>query len=377
MEILMLAEASNVEDRRNGKMAGITCKMNCESRQEGRCVYEEIIVGRDGKCGSFREKKVPEYEPISVSDVVIYDDVGRPSVMVCFKRVTNHELFGGSHRPHPAFVIGDDVYDEIYISKYPNTIIDGKAYSIPFAKPTTNVTLTEAEDACFEKGEGWHLMTAQERGLVALVSLKNGTLPHGNTRSGEYHADSSEKGICYDEGSKTVIDKILKGRTQTSKTLTGSGPATWSHNHTPHGVYDLCGNVWEWIRGLRLMNGALQVCNNNDAAMPIDLSKNGNAWCPVEHKCEQAYLNVVDNGFKVATEPLLQFDVPEQLRELALFAGEPNAYIYISSRGELFPICGGDWYSGANAGVFTLNLTSPRSDAYSDLGFRSAYFKKN
>lgn len=354
-------------------MAGITCEMNCESRKQGRCVLEEIIVGKEGKCGSFREKKLPEYEPISVSDVVVYDNAGRPSVMVCFKRVTDNELFGGSHRPHPAFVIGGEVYDEIYISKYQNTVIDGKAYSVPFAKPTTNVTLEEAEKACFDKGDGWHLMTAQERGLIALLSLKNGTLPHGNTRSGEYHADSSEKGLCYDG----------------CRTLTGSGPATWSHDHTPHGVYDLCGNVWEWVRGLRLMNGALQVCNNNDAAMPIDLSENGNAWCPVEYKCEQVYLNVVDDAIRVGTEPLeeeytgskwkdvnFEFDVPEQMRELALFAGEPDAYIYVDSEGERLPICGGSWHSGSNAGVFSVPLRGPRSHSYSHLGFRSAYYRK-
>jgi formylglycine-generating enzyme required for sulfatase activity len=91
-----------------------------------------------------------------------------------------------------------------------------------------------------------------EWGLLANISLKNGTLPHGNTNSGSYHADGTEKGENYDGGY--------------GKTLTGSGPATWTHNHTPEGVHDLCGNVWEMLRGLRLMTGELQVIKDNDAA---------------------------------------------------------------------------------------------------------------
>lgn len=36
------------------------------------------------------------------------------------------------------------------------------------------------------------------------------------------------------------------------------------------------------------------------------------------------------------------------------------------------PICGGNWNNGANAGVFNVNLNNPRSNANSNIGFRSA-----
>ena len=108
--------------------------------------------------------------------------------MYKFTRVSNKELFGGSDKPHSAFVIGGEVYDEIYISVYPNCEINGKPYSLPYQKPWTNLTNDEASEACFSKGEGWHLMTAAEWGLIANISLKNGTLPHGNTNNGQYHA---------------------------------------------------------------------------------------------------------------------------------------------------------------------------------------------
>ena len=52
--------------------------------------------------------------------VAIYDNAGIPSIMHRFTKTTNKELFGGSEKTHPAFIIGGVEYDEIYISVYPN-----------------------------------------------------------------------------------------------------------------------------------------------------------------------------------------------------------------------------------------------------------------
>lgn len=67
----------------------------------------------------------------------------------------------------------------------------------------------------------------------------------------------------------------------------------------------------------------------------------------------------------------------EQLRALALFAGEEKAGCYVdSTEGEYILIRGGYWHDGG-AGVFSSHLSYPRSDAYGYLGGRSAYFKKH
>ena len=309
--------------------------------------------------------------------VAIYDNAGIPSFMYKFIRVSNKELFGGSDRPHPAFVIGGEVYDEIYISVYPNCEINGKPYSLPYQKPWTNLTNDEAAEACFSKGEGWHLMTAAEWGVIANISLKNGTLPHGNTNDGQYHADASEKGVKYDGGN--------------GRTLTGSGPATWTHNHTPEGVHDLCGNVWEMLRGLRIKDGVLYAAKDNDAALNIDLTQEGDDWHRIKDNSGNIVKVSVDGSIKITTYPAVEQDYTgdcwedvdidcesEQLKELALFAGEPKAYLYIDSTdGEYFPIRGGSWGNGANAGLFYTYLHDPRSYSNWHIGFRSAYFKKH
>lgn len=41
--------------------------------------------------------------------VAIYDNAGIPSIMHRFRRMSNKELFGGSDKPHPAFIIGGEV----------------------------------------------------------------------------------------------------------------------------------------------------------------------------------------------------------------------------------------------------------------------------
>lgn len=122
------------------------------------------------------EEVEPLTEPKEVApgadwDVVaIYDDAGIPSIMHRFRRVSNKELFGGSDKPHPAFIIGGEVYDEIYISVYQNVMIHGKPYSLPYADPATGFTADEFAKACFSKGEGWHPLTAAEWGLLANLS---------------------------------------------------------------------------------------------------------------------------------------------------------------------------------------------------------------
>ena len=320
----------------------------------------------------------PKHQPWGMDwDVVaIYDDAGIPSIMHRFR--TNKELFGGSNRVHPAFVIDSNTYDEIYISVYQNCVINGKPYSLPHMRPWTNITLEDAEKACFSKGEGWHLLTAAEWGLLANFSYKNKTLPHGNTSCGKCHADESEKGETYDG----------------YKTLTGSGPQTWTHDHQVDGVHDLCGNVCEWLRGIRVKDGVLEAAVDNNGALPVDLSKNGEAWravlddeyeLPIAFDCRDGITITTDDpdhlnkGYEGQRwgDVAIECD-SEELRALGFFPGDPENYLYIDSTdGEWLFHAGGHYGNGSKAGVFYLSgYYVTRSYAYANLGFRSAYFVK-
>lgn len=118
------------------------CAENCGCAEDLSDAPEKIkreILRNDEELRR-REQTAPGVE----HDVVaIYDNAGIPSIMHRFRRVTNKELFGGSDAVHPAFIIGGEVYDEIYISVYENTMINGKPYSLPLQEPVTNITMED------------------------------------------------------------------------------------------------------------------------------------------------------------------------------------------------------------------------------------------
>ncbi len=301
---------------------------------------------------------------INARNVVVFDNAGIPSIMVRFDKCTNAELFkGGSEQTHPAFIIDGKEVDEIYIAKYPCTLINGKPYSLPFVIPATNIDFDSAAQACYSKGAGWHMLTAAEYGLVALESERNSTPPRGNTNFGASHSNPEERGVRCDSGYKTAA---------------GSGPCPWAHDHTPYGVYDLCGNVWEWVSGFRLMDGRIEVIENNNAANPVDVGAASPLWKPVLCGGEPTRFEVNGEGISLTAKGEncgdwdgcawkdlhRDIDPPELLKALALCpdsAIDKDSFLYVDTDGERLPIRGGDWNSGASAGVFALYLAHPRS----------------
>ena len=148
------------------------------------------------------------------------------------------------------------------------------------------------------------------------------------------------------------------------------------------------------VRGLRIYNGRLQTVKDNNAALnyEVDLTEAGDDWEDVkDDNGKPIYISVSDDGITIGTDPDREQgydgaeweDVnceaqSETLKELALYPGEPHAYFYADSTdGEYFSFRGGDWYHGANAGVFYTSLDGHRSSSSGIIGFRSAYFKKH
>lgn len=275
---------------------------------------------------------------------------------------------GGSDAVHPAFIVNGKEVDAIYISKYQNIVMDGIAYSLPYQKPAVNIDYNAATQACERKGAGWHLMSNAEWAAIALWCKANGTIPHGNTLWGKYYYNPNERGFCFDG----------------SKTLTGSGPDTWSHDHTSDGIFDLVGNVWEMVSGIRVTNGRLQVIKDNDVAAGVDMAPTSKAW-----KDLGCNYRVDDNGitltkkvgsdwggckFKSLTS---EIEVPEQLKALALYPVDDNIgddYFWIDNEeDERIVYRGGHWYNTSSAGVFYFRARNTRAHADISIGIRSAF----
>ena len=306
-------------------------------------------------------------------NVVLFDNKGLPSIMVKFTPEAGKPL-------DPMFMIGNKRAKAIYISKYGNTMIKGAPCSIPFMKPTTNMTLDEASELCRSKGPGWHLMTTAEWEYLHNESIEGGTLPHGNTDCGKYFWDKQEAGKCYDYG----------------HTLAGSGPSTWSHTHDETGVYDLCGNNWELTAGSRISKGRIEYIKDNGAAV-ADISKDSEAWQPAKTAAgEDIFIIPTEDGLQLTVNrpdkletkwngcafknlEIKLDEVPEILKQLGFIPeniAEEKAYIYADAElEEAVPLRGSSFNGTSDGGVGGLYLLGGRSGAGNDVGFRSAYYE--
>ncbi len=187
---------------------------------------------------------------------VLYDDKGLPSIMVKIPKMTYAQLgMGASTAIHPAFIVNGAEVDAIYISKYLNIVQNGRAYSVGGVDPRAAITFDAAREACEAKGDGWHLMTRMEWGLILRWCQSNGVMPKGNNNYGKHNTESVYKAIPTYKDGNTIC-----------RTATGTGPLTWYHDQTPSGIADLCGDVWEWSGGVRSVVGELQLLVNNNGA---------------------------------------------------------------------------------------------------------------
>lgn len=328
---------------------------------------------------------------------IILDDLGVPSVMVKVPLVYLDELrIGTAHTPHPAFIINDKVVPYIYVSKYINVIKNNRAYSLPNQDPANYVNFDRAVEVCYNKGAGWHLMTAAEWGVLHNLITAQGLEPRGNTNNGRHHSKTYEHGVLSPTNQSGAY-----------RTLTGTGGDTWE----ALGVSDIVGNVNKWVVA-RLVDGEIQIIPNNNAAIHnTDLSKTSAAWKAIlqdgslvapgtagtlkfdytgdpanattgfhittalEHQQanDAAGYGAKDFGTLTAKTGVT---VPDLLKALALFPNTDKTgrgYIYFRNNGERLLIRGGSYGSSGDAGEAYGHFYFERSRSLAYLGLFSAY----
>ncbi|MBQ7703714.1 MAG: SUMF1/EgtB/PvdO family nonheme iron enzyme [Firmicutes bacterium] len=337
------------------------------------------------------------------SNEILYDDKNRPSIMVKIPKMTYAELgMGDSTATFPAFIVNGQEVDAIWISKYQNVVQDSRAYSLPGKDPKASINFDAALAACTAKGAGWHLMTAMEWGLMLRICAKAGITPLGNNNYGKHNSETAYK----------AIPMTKDGTGKTLHVATGTGPLSWSHDQTVAGIWDLCGNVWEWTGGIRSVYGELQILTNNNAAdnshaqtaasdqwMAIKaadgtlITPNGSGtttgsvkmdWAsskltystsisdasPGEHSCAFSAITC-DGTISDAAKNLLIAIGMLPGSATAEFTQSQTCYFNNAQEERCFNR-GGSCY-GTNGGFPSFSGSNARSNANANIGFRSAY----
>lgn len=314
----------------------------------------------------------------------------------------NTLLTNGDGSIHPAFLINGVQKNSVFIGKFQGVANGSRIYALPGETPRANITLDNYERYCKNKGPGHHCMTAAEWAYLALWCKKNNCRPYGNNDHGK-------------DARETAIRAILTKVSNYPYVATGTGPITWSHNKQVDGIWDLNGNVSEWLSGIRLVKGELQVIPYNNAAHPdTDTSADSAEWKAVNGNATSYNdLYIPPNGsgttsnsvkldyvsshwqwdktiasqenssrgaeFKNTTCSGLSAFAKLYLQAMALTPEDNDAdyegdYFYANNGAdERCALRGGYFYNGTENGVFYLGLGVARSYSHYYAGGRPAF----
>ena len=331
-------------------------------------------------------------------NTVLLDDVGMPSIMVVIPKMNSKDLVANAtDEMHPGFIVDGVEKDKVYISKYLNTVQNNRGYSLPMQTPYTSLSFDSALNYCRSKGNGWGLMPASLWSAIALWCKKNNTQPRGNNDYGADKENPHEKGVGVTFGSDSKVNL----------TATGSGPVTWNHDYTLAGIADMNGNCTEWVAGVRLVNGVLQVIPYANCVMPsCDMGSSSADWKVVSTSGGFAdmgtsiclaystdtnkfyWSNTAANSAATSRNSLFSAITADEnitssgkifLRKLTLLPEDGDSsyasdyFDANNGREEAILMRSSGWNMGANSGVFRSNLNNTRGVS-SATGFRSVYY---
>jgi hypothetical protein len=274
---------------------------------------------------------------------VLYDEAGLPSYMLVVPRFDVSDIDAALGKgTHPAFVVDGAEKSEIFVGQVPATMIDGAACSLPSEEARYYSDFDEARAACAKKGKGWHLLTAWEWAAVVFWVVEN---------------------------------------------------------RSKHFVK----NYWEWNDGLKLVDGKLHFPTDNAFEMPeADWPFQGAAFDAADDEPvlsaevssyseedprgaaddrDEGYTSIGDiKGLELSESyKALGAETRERMARLMIepatraILSKTSGGLFVRNYGERIPVRGGDWSSGAGAGLAALSLISRRSLSTSSVGFRPAF----
>lgn len=290
---------------------------------------------------------------------VFYTAKGQPSYFHVLPKFLCEDIAPGGELGtgvFPAFLNDGVEEDQIYIGQFQMSEIAGEGVSQPQREVRRSIDWDASRSLIQACGPGFDMMTIWDWAALHFWTQRTGFEPRGNTDRGRHHDERHETAIRVDGGLPGSSDGSTSGNT-----LSGSGPMTWRHDGTPAGVADTVGNVWEWLLGMKLMDGRVMLAADNGIGSE-------SSWQDTGYDMPNLSSSTFDN--------LDNSGAPEAvLRALLMPTGAHpmTGSAWTNLDGERFPGRGGARNGGGLAGPAALSLATARTDSIANTGSRPRF----
>jgi hypothetical protein len=230
-----------------------------------------------------------------------------------------------------------------------------------YFEPNLPVNVADGDSYTIDE---YHLVTAYEWASMAYLAcmifgdkrIAGIDLPKGNNNWGRDYQDPDSP---ENYGIEDPVKAGYSGN-DIARVLTGSGPNSWSLTGHPLGVWDLNGNIWEWVD--LLMGGGNSV---SGVAGTDHIINPGFPEAGLTLPNSNNYITTLEdtdvNGKKAALPKTVGVAVNEYGKDY-----------YYQNTGERAALRGGYWNNTSIAGVFYLGLDNAPSKTSNGIGFRAA-----
>lgn len=263
---------------------------------------------------------------------------------------------------------------ECRIAIHKSVNVGGRTVSRAGLAPYVNLNFDEFKTKASDLSGGFRMLDFYHDAFInwQILSIiaKGGQQPRGNTEWGRAHNMISEVG-------RRVDGMLSNERTGNGATLTGSGPNSWRHDGTAFGVSDWVGNVWEWVDGLKMVNGQFYIAeySGQPEAQWVATGRYINAGHvlsmtpPTSPFASSQVWGLLTKAENYAPSELMQklFIEPIDCTKIL------NGLFNYNTDGERLPFRRGSRGSAVNAGPAALSLDNARAVRDGSLGDRLCF----